>query len=429
MNSMNRRLIFLLLAFCVAWLPTVAGGQAEVAQVEDTAVDNIVLTASQDAFIASNRPNERMGVTSPTVLGLGHLPNNGAQRILLQFDLNSVPAGAIIVEAELVLFTAVGLPAQDPPMGVEIRPLRSPWSEQLVTWGNVPDRGSVRGNGQILVVENAQNSIDITALTQAWVSGELDNHGLVITGDENPAQTRMRNLYAKENNMAPSGFHPRLFITYNEDETPPTMTMNPLPETAREPFMVSWTGNDNEGGTGIDFYQIEYRRDFGEWQLWLAETEATSALFDIGVSGSYYDFRGRAIDRAGYASENSNEVRILYGVHAPVSVMDPLPAITTDPSFVVSWREVDAGGGSPLSYRLHFRFNNGPWEVWQDNLTQTSITIFPNRGDGLYAYSVQAINSFNVEEPFKNRAEASTAVDRVAPFLEPQGFLPIVLRK
>ncbi len=426
---MNRRRFFWLLAFCIAWLPAVAGGQIEMEQVGDTAVDNIVLTASQDAFIASNLPNERMGVTSPTVLGLGHRPDNGAQRVLLQFNLNSVPAGAVIVEAELVLFTAVGMPSQDPPMGVEIRPLRGPWSEQLVTWGNSPDRGNVLGNGQILVVKDAQNSIDITALTQEWVSGELDNHGLVITGDENPAQTRVRNFYSKEDNMAPSGFYPRLFITYNEDATPPTMTMNPLPETASDPFMVSWMGEDDENGTGIDFYQIEYRQNFGEWQLWLEETEATSALFDIGVSGSYYDFRGRATDRAGNVSQNSKEVRILYGVRPPVSAMNPLPAIMTESSFIVSWREVDTGGGPPLRYRLHFRFNNGPWEVWQDNLTQTSITIFPNRGDGFYSYSVQAINSFNVEEPFKDWAQASTAVDRVAPFLEPQAVLPIVLRK
>lgn len=419
---MNSKRVFLLVAFCLVWLGGIAWGQEA-----DTAVSNIVLTASQDAFIASNLPNTRMGVESSTVLGLGHRPDNGAQRVVLQFDLNSIPRGAVITEAELVLSTAVGIPSQDPPMGIEIRPLRGPWSEQLVTWGNVPDRGNVMGTGQILVVPNVQNSIDITELTQAWVMQELDNHGLIITGDENPTRTRVRNLYSKENLVTP-GFNPRLFITYNEDDTPPTMSMNPLPETATTPFMVSWQGADNENGSGIATYRIEYRRDFGEWQVWLAETEATSALFELAENGSYYYFRGWATDRAGNISAESNIVNILYGVRPPVSTLDPLPAITTGNSFPLSWQAIDDGNAPPLRYRLHFRFNNGPWEVWLDDVPQTSVTIFPNRGDGLYAYSIQATNSFGIQEPFKDRPEASTLVDRVAPFVEPQAFLPLVLK-
>jgi hypothetical protein len=400
---------------------------AEPPAPADVQTTNISIEASQDAFIASNRPNDRFGATSPTVIGIGHRPDNGAQRVVVQFDLaGRLPTNAYITKAEIMMYTALGLPSEDPPMGTEMRPLLGPWSEQLITWNNVPERGDVVANAGVLSVGNGEAIWNITNLVQAWHRGTQANHGVIIIGDENPNQGRVRNLHSREGDII--GLRPRLFITYGQDTLPPTVTMNPLPDLVRDPFTVSWQGQDNDGGSGIAHFQVEYRKDFGAWQVWLNQTQQTAELFNMGETGSYYDFRVRATDRAGNVSAFSNEVRVLYGVGRPVTAMEPLPPFSNAPGlFTVRWRLVDGGNGEPIRYRLWFRFNGGEWNLQNDNLNSTQISLFPHLGDGFYEYSVQGVNRFGIEEPFRNWG-VGTYVDRQPPFLDQKLYLPLLGR-
>ena len=70
-------------------------------------------------------------------------------------------------------------------------------------------------------------------------------------------------------------------------------------------FVVSWSGADPGGGSGIVDYDVQYRiEDSGGWLDWLLGTFLTSSTFGpfdpIKLrSGQTYHFRSRARDEAG----------------------------------------------------------------------------------------------------------------------------------
>lgn len=78
------------------------------------------------------------------------------------------------------------------------------------------------------------------------------------------------------------------------DTQPPTTTILPLPSIVNtDSFTVSWSGSD--GVSGIQYYDIQYRVDDGPWQIWIAQTAATSAVFS-GAADGQYAFEARAFD-------------------------------------------------------------------------------------------------------------------------------------
>jgi hypothetical protein len=82
------------------------------------------------------------------------------------------------------------------------------------------------------------------------------------------------------------------------DTTPPTSSVAPLPEASPVPVLVSWSGVDNVGGSGIAAYDIFVAVDGGPFTLWLNDTTQLSALYD-GTIGHTYAFYSVATDNAG----------------------------------------------------------------------------------------------------------------------------------
>jgi hypothetical protein len=81
----------------------------------------------------------------------------------------------------------------------------------------------------------------------------------------------------------------------------PKSSVSPLPVMMVTcSFPVSWSGLDRSG-TGIAYYDIQYRDGAGEWCDWLTHTGATTAVFQGGLNGHTYRFRSRAVDNAGVA--------------------------------------------------------------------------------------------------------------------------------
>mgnify|MGYP005840088761 FL=1 len=94
---------------------------------------------------------------------------------------------------------------------------------------------------------------------------------------------------------------PRLKV----DLLPPTCELSVanayVPSTSVE-VEVRWGGSD--ALSGVAKYTVQYRRGTsGPWQTWLAETTQTSGIFTGIPVGGYYQFRVRAWDHAGLASE------------------------------------------------------------------------------------------------------------------------------
>jgi hypothetical protein len=82
------------------------------------------------------------------------------------------------------------------------------------------------------------------------------------------------------------------------DLLPPVSRVNPLPADSRVVIPLTWSGTDNEGGSGIAGYDIYVSEDGGPFQRWLWNTRDTAGSY-FGQPGKRYAFYSRALDAAG----------------------------------------------------------------------------------------------------------------------------------
>ncbi|MEJ2392693.1 MAG: CARDB domain-containing protein, partial [Gammaproteobacteria bacterium] len=90
------------------------------------------------------------------------------------------------------------------------------------------------------------------------------------------------------------------------DTMAPTSGVDPLPEQIIDAtdFLVTWSGSDAAGGSGLAGYDIYVSTDEGPFEVWLSGTTETSAVF-VGERGHSYGFYSRARDRAGNVEEST----------------------------------------------------------------------------------------------------------------------------
>ncbi|HSM55211.1 MAG TPA: DNRLRE domain-containing protein, partial [Candidatus Sulfomarinibacteraceae bacterium] len=101
------------------------------------------------------------------------------------------------------------------------------------------------------------------------------------------------------------------------DTAPPNVTVNSLPVLTNEAsFTVSWSGEDE--GSGIAYYDVQYRFNGGQWLPWQQQTLATSATFSAMRDG-LFEFEARGVDEVGNVEPFSNqpEAGILVDVEPP----------------------------------------------------------------------------------------------------------------
>ncbi len=82
------------------------------------------------------------------------------------------------------------------------------------------------------------------------------------------------------------------------DEIPPTSVVTSLPPESYARIPVTWSGQDNAGGSGIQFYDVYVSIDGGPFTEWQTETLDRSAIY-LGALGKTYAFFTVATDNAG----------------------------------------------------------------------------------------------------------------------------------
>jgi hypothetical protein len=83
------------------------------------------------------------------------------------------------------------------------------------------------------------------------------------------------------------------------DAFAPTSQIAALPGmTPSNTIWLSWSGVDDPGGVGVDYYDLYVSKDGGPYLLHAGEID-TTAYFFTGVPGSEYDFYTRATDHVG----------------------------------------------------------------------------------------------------------------------------------
>lgn len=389
----------------------------------DTLATLVQIPAAEDAYIASGYPNQNFG-DDPLFLGYNATGDEfGAERILMRFNvLSAVPPGAHITDAYVQLTLNYASPADDAPLGTNLRAVGSAWDEAAVTWNTQPVRGDIRTT---VFVGTALTTYEwhITDLVQAWVDGALTNNGVEIYGDEFPEQ-RERTFYSRE---SATGNSPRLVVdfTVSDDTEPPVVNIEPLPAYSPRNFEVVWSGTD-PGGSGIATYDVDYRVDGGDWIPWIYGTTDTSAAF-TGENGHLYDFRARGVDIAGNVEPfGGPEATTTVDTQPPVAIVQPLPAVTHSSSFNVSWSAGDSVSGIAY-YDVRYRYNNGAWTVWQVKTLATTAP-FTAADDGVYAFEARAVDNAGRVEMLTGQPEAATAVDVEAPFMAPRLRLPAIFK-
>ena len=83
------------------------------------------------------------------------------------------------------------------------------------------------------------------------------------------------------------------------DAADPTSRVNSLPAQSQLlQVPVSWTGQDDAGGSGVAAYDVYTSDNGGVWTLWQSATASTNASFH-GLPQHTYGFTSRAHDNAG----------------------------------------------------------------------------------------------------------------------------------
>jgi len=181
------------------------------------------LEAWQDVVIADDlsQPDSRVYGSSAELPLCATFGTGG--RLVFNFDLSELPAEATVNLAELELFT--DFPGRDSAIGIAAQPLDDDFTE-----------GDDQGDLRRLVISDTQVTsqldpappgyakIDVTPIIQDWITGEEDQHGLVIKLAEERGYEDPIRLWTQE---AVEGRRPRLVIKYT---LPPDFWYDRQPE-------------------------------------------------------------------------------------------------------------------------------------------------------------------------------------------------------
>lgn len=128
--------------------------------------------AQADAHVRQNSPT--VNYSNTTYLRTGRiLAPSDAYQTLLQYDISSLPANAVIVTATLELYA----PVSSTP-NIRVYAALGTWAESTVTWNTKPtassDYGSQTANGL------GWHAWNVTSLVQQWKAGTRANYGFLL---------------------------------------------------------------------------------------------------------------------------------------------------------------------------------------------------------------------------------------------------------
>ena len=183
------------------------------------------------------------------------------------------------------------------------------------------------------------------------------------------------------------------------DSGAPTSQVTDLPGVSPTTFIVDWTGQDDDGGSGMAVLDVFVSTDEGAWELWLDDTAETSAEF-TGEFGHTYAFCSVATDYVGHVelppamADTSTTVEVA----VPEAIDDDYQATENESLVVLPMEGVLANDEGGMLHTI---------------LVQTTVHgALVLREDGSFDYTPD--ENFNREDSFQYRGSNGVNESAVA---------------
>ena len=370
-NRINRYTIALMsvIMVCLLAVPAMA-----------TTVD---ISVDKDGWVMDETPDINGDVYYPGYLPLEYCPGVdcydwGNARILIRFDLSSIPSGATINSATVYLsqyeFYVTGT--------YNIHRLMGNWEESTVTWNNQPGYDLVPTDSKLISEANPTTEWDVTSDVDGFVDGTLNNDGWLLKLDPE-SDPDWPGIWYYSSGYSNPAYHPYLEVTYTAlpqpDLTPTALT--PTVFFAGEPNTVSAT-IANIGALDAGSFNVSLSADGNPVDT--ASVTSLVAGADTAVSfswtptgtGSYNlcvvaDCDGDVAE----SNETNNETREAVSAHVnnvflvPEDIRLPKYCDTMNVSVWIDTEEAITSGQMIFDYTYccmnvtDFRFNATNWNV------------------------------------------------------------------
>ncbi|AFY39930.1 RHS repeat-associated core domain protein [[Leptolyngbya] sp. PCC 7376] len=180
---------------------------------------------------------------------------------------------------------------------------------------------------------------------------------------------------------------PPIFNTI--DAGAPSSTIDVLPTTSDVPeFLVSWTGTDDDNGSGIAGYTVYVSENGGEYIPWLEDTQLTEATY-LGELGKTYQFYVVAIDNAGNRQQGPEEAQASVFVRSsnelPVLSVNESLDVNEDMTATITADELQVTDADNTPEQLTF-----------------TVTDLPNHGDLLLNNVALTLNGTFTQDDIDN---------------------------
>ena len=189
--------------------------------------------------------------------------------------------------------------------------------------------------------------------------------------------------------------------------------------------MVSWSGSDNPGGSGLATYTEYVSDNGGLFSPLLTRTTETSATFS-GLNGHTYGFYSVATDHVGNQQPASSaQATTTVDSASPTSSVSALPSIESSLAFPITVNANDpqpAPGVPPsglASVDIYVSMDSGPFTLWKNlaltGLTGSVTTTYPAQSSHSYAFASLAHDQVgNIESKILS-ADTGTSVPDLNP--------------
>ncbi|MCJ7789090.1 MAG: DNRLRE domain-containing protein [Candidatus Atribacteria bacterium] len=162
-----------------------------------------------DSTVESINPTANYGTLTYCVVG--NTTATATTRTYIQFDLSTVPANAVVVDADLKLYHGTN---DSDNFTIGLYEVTSDWDEDTTDWDNQPTCSvDAEITSDIITAAITWESWDIDTLVQVWLDGSITNYGVVLK-DTDESSVNTFATFVTSDYMTDPTKRPELVIDY-----------------------------------------------------------------------------------------------------------------------------------------------------------------------------------------------------------------------